>query len=335
MRILYVGPDSGTSRHRLHALRRLGHEADVVEPRPPILRSRAGYRWTNLTGALGVATPVRSHLEREIGTRRYDVALVDGGELLGPGAVRVLKSVARSVVNYNPDNPYVERDGRKWRLFLQALPHYDLVVTPRASSVAPARDAGARRVLGVTFAADEIVHRPPAPPPDKRDEVVFVGTWMPERGPFMLSLLRAGVPLRIFGPRWSRAPEYPLLSGIVTDRYMEDADYVGAIAEARIALALLSRGNRDLHTTRSLEIPAIGTLLSAERTADHAAMYRDGEEAVLWGDAAECARSCMALLAEPARIAALAEAGRRRAMRNGHMNEAVLTQIIASAGLGA
>jgi hypothetical protein len=155
---------------------------------------------------------------------------------------------------------------------------------------------------------------------------------MPERGPFMLDLLRAGVPLRIFGPRWSRAPEYPLLSGVVADRYMDDAEYVGAIAEARIALALLSRGNRDLHTTRSLEIPAIGTLLLAERTADHAAMYRDGEEAVLWDDAAECARGCLSLLADPGRVAAIAAAGRARLLRNGHLNETVLATILACAG---
>ena len=42
---------------------------------------------------------------------------------------------------------------------LKALPRYDLIVTSRDSSVLAARAAGARNVLRVTLAADEIVHR--------------------------------------------------------------------------------------------------------------------------------------------------------------------------------
>ena len=32
LRILYLGHDSGTSRHRADALRRLGHKVDVLDP---------------------------------------------------------------------------------------------------------------------------------------------------------------------------------------------------------------------------------------------------------------------------------------------------------------
>ena len=104
---------------------------------------------------------------------------------------------------------------------------------------------------------------------------------MPERGPFLLRLVERGVPLRIYGARWNLAPEYERLRACVASGNLVGDDYVKAIRGAEIAIGLLSKGNEDLHTTRSLEIPAIGTLFCAERTSEHLAMYEDGEEAVL------------------------------------------------------
>jgi spore maturation protein CgeB len=289
-----------------------------------MLLSKALFRGVNRCLApLGVAVA---------GGHRHHVALVDGGELLGPEHVRLLKSVARSIVNFNQDNPFVDAEGRKWRRFRRAVPAYDLVVTPRATSAAAAVEAGAKRVLEVTFAADEVVHRPPQSAPRRDLDVVFVGTWLPGRGPFLVRLLELGLPLRIFGPRWSKAPEHRELASVVTEAYLGDREYVQTIARAKIGLALLFKGNRDLHTTRSLEIPAIGTLLCAERTIDHTAMYRDGAEAVFWTDAEDCAAMCAELLADPDRIERIARAGRERVLRNGHLNEQVLARILAEAG---
>jgi spore maturation protein CgeB len=205
-------------------------------------------------------------------------------------------------------------------------------VTPRATSAAAAVEAGAKRVLEVTFAADEVVHRPPQPAPRRDLDVVFVGTWLPGRGPLLVRLLQLGLPLRIFGPRWSKAPEYRELSPVVTEAYLGDREYVQTIARAKIGLALLFKGNRDLHTTRSLEIPAIGTLLCAERTIDHTAMYQDGEEAVFWRDAEECAAMCAELLRDEQRLERIARAGHERVIRNGCFNEQVLARILAEAG---
>jgi spore maturation protein CgeB len=331
MRILLVAPASGTSLHRFHALERLGHEVHLADPRPNLLDTRLGRSWTYRTGGLGSSALVSAHLRAEIGSRRYDIAFVDGGELLGPEHVAWMKSVARTVVNFNQDNPYVGAEGRKWRRFLRAVPDYDLIVTPRASSAAAARELGAKRVMEVTFAADEVVHRPPQPRPGRDLDVVFAGTWMPGRGPLLVRLLELGVPLRIFGPRWSKAPDYPALAPAVTEGFLGDREYVDTIARAKIGLAVLFKGNRDLHTTRSLEIPAIGTLLCAERTADHAAMYRDGEEAVLWDSAEECAALCLDLLRDEPRLERIARAGHARANRNGCFNEQVLARVLSEA----
>ena len=100
---------------------------------------------------------------------------------------------------------------------------------------------------------------------------------------------------------------------------------------ARLNLGLLSRDNRDNHTTRSLEIPSLGGLLCAERTAEHQSMYQEGAEALFWGDARECAELCLAALADEGRRARIARAGHERFLRDGHRNERVMQRIVDAA----
>jgi spore maturation protein CgeB len=269
---------------------------------------------------------------------RFDVAWVDNGELISKSLVQELKFRSRFVLNLNLDNPYAGCDGRSWRLFQGALPEYDLVVTPRISSRDSALVGGARRAIVVWFAADETIHRPlDLSDADRKmlgSEVVFVGTFMPERGPFMRRLLDRGVPLRIFGPRWEKAAEYPRIRHAVTPRFQSDEAYVKIVSGAKIGLALLSEANQDLHTTRSLEIPSIGTLLCAPRTSDHEVLYRDGVEACFFDNVDECADICFSLLANDDRRRAIAAAGHRRALRNGRFNERVVVEILNELILG-
>ena len=337
MRVLYIGPDVGTCRQRRQALERLGHDVFLADPFAALPAPQLSAPWAVHTGALGLSAIVRRRVLARVGGREFDVALVDSGCLVGPGLVRALKQRARRVINYNPDNPFVARDGRRWRLFHQALPEYDLYITPRWSSALAALGVGAARVLQTDFAADETAHRPRDLSAEARArfaaDVVFVGTWMPERGAFFAKLIQAGLPLRIFGPRWTRAPEYRVLQAHVTEGELDAEAYAHAICGAKIAIGLLSKGNEDLHTTRSLEIPAFGVLLCAERSDDHSAMYRDGEEAVFWNwdDAQECAEKCLELLKHPERIAEIAAAGLRRVRANRSFNEPLMAGFLAEA----
>ena len=335
MKILYIGPDSGTCRQRRFALERLGHEPFAVDPLAGAPFRTALQSWSFKTGALGLERLVSRRILAAIGDRRFDLALVDGGEMVGPALVQALKAHATSTVLFNLDHPFSPRDGRRWRLLLKALPAYDLFATPREASAAAARRAGARRVLQMDFAADEMAHRPITLTADDHaryaSDVVFVGVWMPERGPFMARLVERGVPLRIYGPRWEKAADYSLLRPHIAGGWVGDDAYARAVQGAKIAIGMLSKGNEDLHTTRSMEIPAMGVLLCAERTSDHERMYRDGVEAVFWTDADECADQCLALLADPDRIKAIAAAGRRRVIANKAFNQPLMARVIDEA----
>jgi hypothetical protein len=335
VRILYIGPDSGTCRQRRFALERLGHQPFVVDPFAALPLRRWSHGWSIKTGALGLEGFVRRGILAAIGDRSFDLVLVDGGELIGPTTVEALKQRAPAIVLFNLDHPFGARDGPRWRLLLRALPYYDLFATPRKPTADGARAAGMARVMQMDFAADEVAHRPlELSDADKARfsaDVVFVGTWMPERGPVLKRLVERGVPLRIYGDRWFKAPEYPVLAPCIVPGQLVGDDYAKALQGGKIAIGLLSKGNEDLHTTRSLEIPAMGVLLCAERTSDHERMFRDGVEAVFWDDPDDCADKCLALLADPEQIKAIAAAGHRRVIANKAFNEPLMTRVIAAA----
>lgn len=305
-------------------LERLGHSVVHVDPYT-LISSPGLIWWSQHTGNLLLGARIGRYLRESLPSGHYDLALVDNGALLDADAVRWLKTIASRTLLFCRDNPFSSRDGLRWRLLKPALRHYDLFVTRRESSALAAKQWGARQVELIIPPADEIEHRPLQLSDQDRarfsSKVAFVGTWMPERGPFIETLMRLGVPIRVFGARWDRAKNYMAIRSVVTLGGLNMNDYAKALTATDIALALLSKGNLDLHTARSLEIPALGKLLCAERTSDHLMMFEENKEAVFWDDVEECARVCLDLLADPARIERIAAAGRARLIKDGRYNE--------------
>ena len=214
LKLLYLGESSGTSRHRFEALRRLGHEVRLVEPRTAFFHNAWLGAWAFKTGSFGLEALIHNYVRREIGDDRFDVVWIDNGEFVGNALAKRLKAHAPVVLCHNLDNPFVARDGWRWRLLRDALPVYDLFVTPRVSSAQSAARAGARRTLRAVQSADEVAHLVTDSRKTASLDVVFVGSWMPERGPFLARLLERGVPLQIYGPNWHKAPEFANLSPV-------------------------------------------------------------------------------------------------------------------------
>jgi spore maturation protein CgeB len=340
LNILYVGRGHGTSGHRAETLRRLGHQVQLIDPLDfqPQGRfvSRVLGKLVREMGGLPLEAYVRPRLLNAVKSRSYDLVWVNGGELLGARTVALLHQVSPKVVNYNNDDPFGTRDRRRWMLYKEAVPQYELVVVVREVNIGEAYAAGARRVLRVFISADEVANAPLALTEREKaawaSDVVFAGAWMPERGPFLSKLLKLGVPLTIYGSDWHKAAERSVLKPVwASPGVLGLEDYLKALQCAKVCLGLLSKGNRDHHTRRSIEIPYIGSVLCAERTAEHVAMYKEGVEAVFWSTPEECATRCHELLSDPRRRQEIAVNGRRRCLANGHLNERVMSRIVEEA----
>ncbi|TPG65539.1 glycosyltransferase [Hymenobacter nivis] len=309
-KVLYIGDSSSssTSGHRANALKRLKHDVDIQDPYQVFagpLNSRLLSPIHYRTGYRLLQKPMVQWVKGLVGSSpKPDVIWVDSGELLGPECLKVLREFGCPIILYNVDDPTGKRDGRRFDMLVKAIQAYDCVVVVRRETEEECNKLGAKRVIRVLRSYDEEAHKPFAHvsdiPAKYISEVVFIGTWMrhERRDEFLLELLNQGVPISIWGGRWKKSPNWAALEKVYCGGALGGRDYVAAIQGSKLCLGLLSKGNRDLHTQRSLEVPFAGGLLCAERTSEHQEIYQEGKEAVFWSSAAECAEICKKLLAD-------------------------------------
>jgi spore maturation protein CgeB len=334
LKILFLGDSGGNARKRGHALKRLGHDVMLMDPYSLFPVKNFVGRLIYYGGAPLIETYLKKKIKPIIRNFNFDVTYVDNGELVGRRIINVLKNVSPLIINYNNDDPFGTRDKKKWRLYLEAVPNYDLLAVVRQVNVNEAYALRARKVIQVFMAVDELDGPREITPQDRArlsHDVLFIGTWMPERGPFLQKLLKAGLPLAIYGNDWQKAPEWPILQSVWQGPAIYGDEYIKALQLAKVSLGLLSKGNRDSHTTRTFEIPYCGGLLCAERTWEHLQLYQEDVEAVFWGEVNECIDKCKLLLSNNKLRADIAEKGRLRCLRNGIFNETNLKKMLAAA----
>ena len=337
LNILYLGQDYGTSRHRADALRRLGHRVEVIDPweflpqQPKLIRKLIG-KLTYEIGPGFLEAYVRQQLKNRINEKQFDIIWSNQCELMGLKTALFLKAHAKRLITYSNDDPFGTRDKKRFLLYRKAIGLFDLVAVVRQPNISEATAHGAPKVVLVPFTADEIAHAPLDLSFKEQaiwaSDVVFIGTWMPERGSFFAHLLELSVPLTLYGNLWQKAPEWPIIKKAWRGPGLIGPAYVKAIQCAKICIGLLSKGNRDLSTRRSAEIPYIGGLLCAERTSEHLAMYKEDEEAVFWSTPEECAQKCFDLLTNDKKRKRIAEAGRKRCIAAGYLNEPAMQRIL-------
>lgn len=340
--ILYFGDShpGATSAHRANALIRIGHNVDIYNPKEALKDNLASKLWGAIhyrTGYMLLQGKVFRWISEILQKRTdsIDLIWVDSGEFLGSRAVSKLKSYGCPVILYNVDDPTGKRDGNRFKSLLAALTKYDLVVVVRPETEADCRRLGAKNVLKVLRSYDEVAHKPFEDyndiPESYRSDVAFIGTWMTNEGrdEFLLGLIKRGVPVSIWGGRWQKSPHWEALKPSYRGGALDGRNYVAAIQGAKICIGLLSKGNRDLHTQRSLETPYIGGVLCAERTSEHLEMYDEGTEAVFWNDVTECADKCKELLSNEQKRESIRRAGMEKVRRSKVGNEDVCKKILS------
>ncbi len=270
-----------------------------------------------------------------------DVVLVWRGTHIDAATVQALKGGGRRrVIAYNNDDPFspVYAQGsfaqrRLWHTFRQAVPSYDVHFCYRPGNIAELRAAGARQVhLLMPWYVPGLDRRllpPPAEAARWESDVVFIGHFEEDgRRDALLALCRAGVAVRLHGTGWGAAELGELATYVGTVEPVRGDAYRMTLSSAKLALCFLSRLNRDRYTRRNFEIPACGTVMVTERTAELEAIFADGTEAAFFSSPAELVTVVQALLADPARRAAMAAAGLHRVEAGGHSVDGRMQQML-------
>jgi hypothetical protein len=344
VRILYIGELTPWTRceQRLRTLRELGHDVRALSYLPVLDGPQDPLRLPIVPRVLNrVGVPL--DLER-VNERTLDVAAREQFDLLWVEKARMLHASTlvgfrrlqpnAALAYFSEDDMALWHNGSLW--FRAALPQYDTVFTTKLRNLTGGELAalGARRVLFEPKTFDPRLHRPITVDDVTRarlgSDLVFVGTYERERAQSCLALARAGMRVRVFGHGWERfrARHDKLL---VERRAVGGEDYVAALCASKIALGFLRKKSRDEHTDRSVEIPACGAFMLAERSHEHSRLFREHREAVFFGSDAELLSEAQRYLGDDAARERIARAGRRRCVDDGYDHAAALRRMLAAA----
>jgi hypothetical protein len=196
-------------------------------------------------------------------------------------ALEVIGKLGLQRLNFLTDDPWNPAHRAPW--FMNALPHYDHVFSPRRANLEDLRSLGRLQVSYLPFAYAPEAHFAELPVTDKEKErfgtdIVFVGGADHERIPYISALSRAGFKIALYGRYWTRFRE-------ARGHNCGHADLQTsrkAICGAKIALCLVRRANRDGHSMRTFEVPAIGACMLVEDTEEHREIFGEDGEAVVY-----------------------------------------------------
>jgi spore maturation protein CgeB len=285
-RLLIVGNDGGTNigASLLRAACALGIPATLADARKAYDAPRAiarfnwwvrGRRPTRLTAfSESVAEGWRN--ERPSTVIAAGLAPLDA-RALGDARERGIPTTV-----YLTDDPWNPAFKSQW--FLDALPLYDRVFTPRRSNVADLVRHGCRSVEFLPFGFDRELFFPDPPPAADVSryaaDVFFAGGADSERRPFLAALVAHGFDVALYGDYWERFAE----TRPVTRGHGGPKELRHAIAASKVCLGLVRRANRDGHAMRSIEVPAAGGCFLVERTREHLDIFGPDGDAVTYFD---------------------------------------------------
>lgn len=343
MKLLFAGDLNwhGRTAQRCRAFEEVGVEVMRVPTfpigqipgvsKPPTLLERAASK----AGVPFDTTGANRRLVEIAAEWQPDVVWLEKGIMIRAGTLRALRRAAplTRIASYSED-PMCLPQYYSWH-YRRGLREYDVVFTPKQIDVERLPALGARRVARVDMGYDPEIHRPMELSPEERArwgaDVAFTGTYEAERALLLLELARSGAQVRVWGHGWQHwRPAHPNLR--VEKRPAYHDDYARVISASRINLGFLRAANFDLHTCRSVEIPACGAFMLAERSTDHERMFVEAAEVELFSGRDELIDKTHRYLNDEDARARIAAAGRERCVRSGYSHAARAVEILAALG---
>src|ERR1035437_861546 len=329
MIIVYCGDvwRGSTCRMRSDALRTLGHKLTEVDTTyVPAGFSGLALRALKKLGYTSDPLGTNERLLASVAREEPQVVWIDKGMCITPRTLQTIRELQPNThtVNYGPD----DMGGRhnQPRQYLDSIQFYDLHVTTKSFNVKELYGRGARGVLFVNNAYSTDTHRPIEVSPQARlnpgAAVGFIGAFERDRAESLRFLTSHGIQVQIVGAgweRWAKRNSDPNMR--MLHRRLWGEEYTKAICSVEINLGFLRKLNRDLQTTRSVEIPACGSFMLAERTAEHLELFVEGVEAEFFSSREELLEKCRYYLTHREARFRVAKAGRERCLRSGYSYE--------------
>jgi hypothetical protein len=335
-RVLYVGPDYHGSNGTCwrDAWSELGMTVRTVDaerllPWPKTVRERVSAKVYRQAPA-GLVDRLNRDIVAALAEFRPALTYFIQGRYVRAETAAAARQYGQVVLYCNDDmyNP-----ANRTRTVGDLIKAVDCITTTKSFNVAEFARAGARRVIYLPNAFDPKIHFPAKLAPEERGvfagDIVFIGTFRSERADYLARVADAVGEdvMNVWGGGWHkmsrpsfwrRRQSWARLRRSIRGRELWGEDMGKALQANKIALGLLYHANRDLHSSRSFEIPACGGFMLAERTVEHQEYFAEDREAVYFDTFDEMMDKIRYYLRHDAPRTRIAAAGYRRCLESGY-----------------
>ena len=228
-------------------------------------------------GLSKILTKINKILLTKVENEYYDLIWVFKGMEIFPETLKVLKKKTNKLINYNPDNPFIfSGKGSGNKNVTNSISLYDLHLTYDAWVKEKIENEFNIRTEILSFGFDnESVQHIDFNSEDEVLALCFLGNPDAYRARIIQSLLENGSEVHLYGNDWSKFIKHELC---VIHNPVYGLEFYKTLRKYRIQLNIMRVHNLNSHNMRSMEIPGVGGVMLAPRTADHLTYFRIDQE---------------------------------------------------------
>jgi spore maturation protein CgeB len=323
MKILIVGSDHTWSLERIFVKHLAGEGMDVelfaAQNRFYSYNARLINKLKLRAGVSRIFETINRELRETVARFRPDIVWVFKGMEVLPETLIWLRERGIRTVNFNPDNPFIfTGKGSGNANVTRSIPLYDLHFTYNLEVKQRLEKETGKRTAFLPFGFElpEATFLAAATGPET-NSVCFLGNPDPQRAAFILGLLKARLPVDLYGNDWDKfvdaAPNLRVFPAVYEEGFWR------TLRRYRIQLNLMRIHNLDSHNMRSFEVPGVGGIMLAPATTEHRMFFTNKEEAFLFRDLEEAINMAGDLLAlDEEKTAGIRRRARQHSLDNGY-----------------
>lgn len=329
--------DRATAKQRLMALSRLPVDFDIIytnklDEKISTVR-RIGRALLFRMGYFPERNNENAQLIKKLSEKKYNILFIEKGLSIRPRSLIKAKQLnpQMQIISYTLDDVFNKNNSSVY--YLKSIPLYNFHFTNKKFNVEELKNAGGNKVYYFRNAYSEDVHRPIVPSPQELlfygADVSFIGTYEEERASFIRFIAQCGIKVKIWGWVKSAASTNMKHTNItVVDKYVYDDEYSKVVCSSKINLCFLRKENRDTETTRSVEIPACGGFMLAEKTVEHLELFDENTEAAFFSTKEELLEKIQYYLKNELQRKDIAANGLSRCLRSNYSYSNQLKNIL-------
>lgn len=220
----------------------------------------------------------------------YDYIFIVKGNHIKPSTLKVIKRINTNtkLISWTQDDMFAWHNRSLY--YTWGVKYYDLIVTQKSYNCNKYElpSLGAKNILFQNKSFLPRIHKPceDCNKIEFKHDLLFIGFAEKERFESMNYLAKNGIKVAIYGSGWDKEifKNNADKNLIVYYKNLVNENYANAISCSKISLCFLRKQNRDLQTSRTVEIPACGGFMLAEKTREQMDLFEDGKEAIYFSN---------------------------------------------------